>query len=65
MSGGDARLLVMFNPRAELGEAYRMARDGRANVVRLSAMNHPNVLAGEDIIKGAVTRETTVRRINE
>ncbi len=65
MSGGNARLLVMFNPRAELGEAYRMARDGRANVVRLSAMNHPNVLAGEDIIKGAVTRETTVRRINE
>ena len=32
MSGGHARLLVMFNPRAEVGEAYRMIRDGRANV---------------------------------
>ncbi len=65
MSGGHARLLVMFNPRSEQGEAYRMIRDGRANVVRLSAFNHPNVITGEDRIPGAVTRETTVRRINE
>jgi hypothetical protein len=65
MSGGHARLLVMFNPRAEIGEAYRMERDGRASVVSLSALNHPNVVSGEDRIPGAVTRETTVRRINE
>ena len=65
MSGGHARLLVMFNPRAEVGEAYRMIRDGKANVVHLSALNHPNVITGEDRILGAVTRETTVRRINE
>lgn len=65
MSGGHARLLVMFNPRAEAGAAYRMVRDGRANVVHLSAFNHPNVITGSDKIPGAVTRETTVRRINE
>jgi hypothetical protein len=65
MSGGHARLLIMFNPRAEVGEVYRMERDGRANVVKLSAFNHPNVTTGKDIIPGAVTRETTVRRINE
>jgi len=65
MSGGHARLLVMFNPRAEIGEAYRMIRDGRANVVKLSAFNHPNVITGQDVIPGAVTRETTIRRINE
>ncbi|MFC1534404.1 hypothetical protein ACFL7M_13670 [Thermodesulfobacteriota bacterium] len=65
MSGGHARLLVMFNPRAEVGEAYRMERDGRANVVKLSAFNHPNVKTGRDVIPGAVTQETTVRRINE
>jgi len=65
MSGGHARLLVMFNPRAEVGEAYRMIRDGRANVVKLSAFNHPNVITGMDTIPGAVTRETTIRRINE
>lgn len=65
MSGGHARLLVMFNPRFEAGEVYRMERDGRANVVKLSAFNHPNVITGRDVIPGAVTRETTVRRINE
>jgi|MTBAKMStandDraft_1061839.scaffolds.fasta_scaffold01887_7 hypothetical protein len=65
MSGGHARLLIMFNPRAEQGEAYRMVRDGRANVVSLSAFNHPNVLTGEDQMPGAVTREATVRRINQ
>jgi len=42
-----------------------MERDRRANVVQLSAFNHPNVRVGRDVIPGAVTRETTVRRINE
>jgi len=65
MSGGHVRLLIMFNPRAEVGEAYRMIRDRRAHVINLSAFNHPNVITGDDIIPGAVTRETTVRRINE
>lgn len=65
LSGGHGRLLVIFNPRAEMGEAYRMERDGRANVVSLSALNHPNVVTGEDQIPGAVSREVTVRRINE
>ena len=65
MTGGHVRLLCMFNPRSELGEVARMEREGRANVVKLSAFNHPNVIHGTDIIPGAVTRETTVRRINE
>lgn len=65
MSGGLARLLMMFNPRSESGEPYCMERDGRANIVHLSAFKHPNVLTGENRIPGAVTRETTVRRINE
>lgn len=65
LSGGWGRLLMMFNPRSEFGEAYRMERDGTANVVNLSAFNHPNVVTGEDKIPGAVTRKKTVQRINE
>jgi len=65
MSGGFVRMLIMFNPKQKLGAAYRMIRDNRANVVYLSAFNHPNVITGEDIIPGAVTREATVRRINQ
>jgi len=64
MSGGYVRLLVMFNPRRKSGTVWRMERDGQANVVELSAFDHPNVLFGEDRIPGAVSREITVRRIN-
>ena len=65
MSGGNARLLVMFNPRGASGPVYRMERDKTAHVVEMSAFRHPNVVTGEDVIPGAVSREMTVRRINE
>lgn len=65
MSGGFARLLVLFNPRHQSGPVHRMERDGLANVVELSALRHPNVVEGREVIPGAVDRETTVRRVNE
>jgi hypothetical protein len=65
MSGGHVRLLIMFNPRAESGPVYRMERDGLANIVSLSAFNHPNVISGENLILGAVDRDTTARRTNQ
>jgi hypothetical protein len=65
MSGGEvARLLIMFNPRASLGPVYMKESHGQANVVNLSAIRHPNVIKGTDVIPGAVTRETTIRRIH-
>ena len=63
VSGGFGRMLITFNPRQRLGKVYRMIRAGEANVVKLTAFNHPNVITGENIIPGAVDRETTVRRI--
>jgi hypothetical protein len=65
MSGGHARLLIMFNPKATRGTVYDMEKTHKANVVHLSALRHPNVVTGTDVIPGAVTRETVVRRINE
>lgn len=65
MSGGMARLLAMFNPKAQQGPVYQMEIDQKARFVNLSALRHPNVITGEDIIPGAVTRETVVRRINQ
>lgn len=64
MSGGVARLLVMFNPRQKVGPVYDMAKNGGGKVIYLNAFRHPNVYLGRDIFPGAVTRETTVRRIN-
>lgn len=65
MSGGMARLLIMFNPKAQQGPVYQMELDQKAKIVNLSAIRHPNVITGKDIIPGAVTRETVVRRINQ
>jgi hypothetical protein len=65
MSGGMARLLIMFNPKAQAGPVYQMELDQRAKIVNLSAIRHPNVVTGTDVIPGAVTRETVVRRINQ
>jgi hypothetical protein len=65
LSGGFARMLCMFNPRSPSGEVYRMIRDGRGHVVKLSALTHVNVVTGENPIPGAVDRPTTARRIAE
>lgn len=65
MSGGWCRMLCMFNPRRMSGAVYNMIRNDSANVVHLSAFDHPNVITGQDVIPGAVSREITVRRINE
>ena len=65
MSGGEARMLIMFNPRARTGPVYFKERNRQAKIIHLSAFNHPNVITGQDVIPGAVTRNITVRRINE
>ena len=62
MSGGHARLLILFNPREATGPAYRMIQAG-AHVIELSAFDHPNVVSGEEVIAGAVTRAQTVKRV--
>lgn len=65
MSGGVARLLCMFNPRVQYGPVYEKEFNRQANVIELSAFTHPNVVTGEDVFPGAVSREMTIRRINE
>jgi hypothetical protein len=65
MSGGNARLLIMFNPRSEVGRVADMFKKKQAAIVHLSAFSHPNVVNGTDDIPGAVTREKTIKRINE
>lgn len=64
MSGGHVRLLIMFNPRTEAGPVPRMEKQKAGHVCHMSAFDHPNVITGQNVIPGAVTQETTVRRIN-
>jgi len=65
MSGGMTRLLIMFNPRADVGTVARMVKNREGHILHLSAFDHPNVITGNDEIPGAVSREKTVRRLNE
>ena len=65
LSGGFDRELITFNPRQRLGAVYRMIKAGQCNVIKLSALTHPNVITGHDEIVGAVTRAKTIRRISQ
>jgi phage terminase large subunit len=65
MSGGNARLLILFNPRMQSGPLWRMEKQRAANVVEMTTFRHPNVVTGQDVIPGAVDREKTVRRIQQ
>lgn len=65
MSGGHVRLLIMFNPRADRGAVAQMVKKKQGNVIYLTAFEHPNVITGEDVIPGAVSRNITVERIND
>ena len=64
-SGGMTRQLILFNPKVQAGPVYLKEREHRAHVVEISALRHPNVLTGEDVIPGAVTRNKTVARIHD
>ncbi len=64
-SGGEVRTICTYNPRQPSGAVYRMVRDGKAHVVKFSALEHENVVSGEDLFPGAVTRAATVRRMCE
>ena len=64
LSGEGGRLLVMYNPRSDEGPIAEMKARG-VPVIRLTAFNHPNVLTGEDIVPGAVSRNKTIHRMHQ
>lgn len=64
LSGSNGRLLLMYNPRSNDGPVAELKARG-VPVIKLTAFNHPNVITGNDIIPGAVTRNKTLHRINK
>ena len=66
MSGGTlVRQIVCYNPKKRQGMAYQREKAQRAKIIKMSALDHPNVLTGEDKIPGAVTRNKTILRVHE
>jgi hypothetical protein len=65
MSGGVfVRQCVCYNPKKKSGEVYRREKEGRAYVMEMSALDHPNVTTGQNVIPGAVTQQSVIRRIH-
>lgn len=65
LSGGFPRLVLCLNPKKKSGYCHTQLERGLAKPISMSAFSHPNVVSGEDVVPGAVTREKTVERINE
>lgn len=63
LSGDGSRQLNLYNPKRRSGWIYDTVRNGKANVIILSAFNHPNVITGMNVIPGAVSRDKTIERI--
>jgi len=63
MSSAGARLLILSNPLAPSGPFYQATRDPEYNFMSISALEHPNVVSGENLIPGAIDRDTTEARM--
>lgn len=58
LSSEGSRLVVCFNPVTPSGYLFDAAQNHREwNVINISCLEHPNVVSGKNLIKGAVTRQ--------
>jgi len=59
MAGGNAHMVLSFNPNTRRGEAYECMHSRRKlyHCIRISAFDTPNWIAGENIINGMITRK--------
>lgn len=68
-SNGNHWWLATYNPNDTSSQAHIAEESGKWHVVELSALEHPNVLAGlrgeEPPIPGAVTLSTVIRRMSQ
>lgn len=55
--GDGCQLILLFNPTRPNGFARDACADPRFAVCTLSCLDHPNVVSGENVVPGAVTKE--------
>jgi hypothetical protein len=55
-SGGVSIVLLLANPRTRTSRFHRAAASANVASFRLSCIYHPNVLAGREVVPGAVRR---------
>lgn len=57
LTGADSKFLVTGNPLEPSGRFYQVANSDNWQKVQIAASDHPNVIEGEEVIPGAVTRK--------
>lgn len=57
MSGENCRWLAIANPTMASGNFHAACNDPDWTVVRMSCLDHPNVIEGREVIPGAVTKK--------
>jgi hypothetical protein len=63
-TGGQVILIVMLaNPRTRSSRFHKKGSESGVRNYRLSCLDHPNVLAGTDLVTGAVSRRWVMERI--
>lgn len=56
-SGGISIVLMLANPRTRSSRFYKMGAEPHVKSFRMSCLHHPNVVAGKEIVPGAVRRQ--------
>lgn len=56
-SGGISIVLMAANPRTRSSRFHKIQAEPHVRSFRMSCLNHPNVVAGKEIVPGAVRRQ--------
>ncbi len=65
VTGEFNRFLAIGNPVARSGPFYDSTQQSSFHSIRISCLDHPNVLTGTEIVPGAVSRQWVEERIND
>jgi hypothetical protein len=65
MSGGIAIVLMLANPRTRISRFHKARELPSVRSFRISCIWHPNVLAGREIVPGAVRRDYVESMLDE
>lgn len=57
MTGGEVGIVIMLaNPQTRTSEFHKRGKQSKVRKYRLSVLDHPNVVSGEEIVHGATKR---------
>lgn len=57
ISGGIAVVLLLANPKTRTSKFHKIKKYSNVQSFRISCLHHPNVIAGREVIPGAVKRD--------